>query len=193
MTEFDEPVVGFRLWYAAEPVDYWSNLLADSWGGQMVPARHRLHNGWLRSVGSGCCGWGTGTVEARCHGLPHEAPALDCSCGLYAYDRLETAKLYEDGFDARSKGALVMGAVLLWGRVAYAQVVDRYERKLRGVDLGLRLRAQYGRILALRDDRELTDQACRLRQIPAVSERYLEAVAREHGRQVRLGATSRSV
>lgn len=81
-----------------------------------------------------------------------------------------------------------MGAVLLWGRVAYAQVVDRYERKLRGVNLGLRLRAQYGRLLALRDDGELTDQASRLRQIPAVSERHLEAVAREHGRQLRLPA-----
>lgn len=134
-----------------------------------------------------------GTVEARCHGLPHEAPALDCSCGLYAYDRLETAKLYEHELDARSKGVLALGAVLLWGRVAYAQVVDHYERELGGADLGLRFRAQFGRVLALRDDRELTDQACHLRQIPAVSGRYLEAVAREHWQQVRLPAASRSV
>lgn len=172
MSRVDEPVVGFRVWYALDR-----------------PWHHpRVYDGTLRSVGSGCV-WTAATVAAQCsNGLPHESPALDCTCGVYAYDRLETAKLYEDSFDERFRGVLVMGAVLLWGRVSYAEVVERYSHRLTGMNLGLRLRAQYARIVALRDDGEPAGPASRLHHIPAVPERYLEAVAREHGRQVRIPA-----
>ena len=179
MSEFEEPIVGFRVWYA----------LARPW------EQPRTYDGALRSVGSDSV-WTTGTIAARCsHRFVHEAPALGCTCGLYAYDRLETAKLYEgslklfaDPFDEGFQGVLVMGAVLLWGRVTYAEVVGRYGQRLLGMTLGLRLRAQCGRILALRDDGEVTRLASRLYNVPAVPERYLEAVAREHGRQLRVPA-----
>ena len=81
-----------------------------------------------------------------------------------------------------------MGAVLLWGCVTHAEVVERCACRLPGMTLGLRLRAQFGRVLALRDDGEVTRLASRLSNVPAVPERYLEAVAREHGRQLRLPA-----
>ena len=172
MTDFGEAIVGFRVWYA----------LDRPW------RQPRTYDGTLRSVG-GDCVWTAGTIAARCsNGLAHEAPALGCTCGLYAYDRLETAALYEDTFDERFQGVLVMGAVLLWGRVSCAEVVERYSQRLAGMTLGLRLRAQYARILALRDDGESTRPVCRLHSIPAVPARYLEAVAREHGRQVRIPA-----
>ena len=172
MSDFFEPVVGFRVWYALDR-----------------PWHHpRTYHGTLRSVG-GACVWTAGTVTAHCsNGLQHDAPALDCTCGVYAYDRLETARLYEESFDERFQGVLVMGAVLLWGRVTYAEVVERYSRRLAGMHLGLRLRAQHARILALRDDGEPSGPASRLYRIPAVPERYLEAVAREHGRQLRIPA-----
>lgn len=84
-----------------------------------------------------------------------------------------------------------MGAVLLWGRVAHAEVVERYSHQFTGSDLGLRLRAQFGRLLALRDDGELTGPACRVHGIPAVHERYLESLAREHGVQLRIRRPAR--
>ena len=175
MNEFEGPVVGFRLWYAVEKP--WKQ-----------PA---VRDGRLRSIGSDCL-WTGGTLEAHCNNrLPHLAPALGCDCGLYAYDRLETARLYEEEFDSRFDGVLVLGAVLLWGRMNYGEVVQRYSDKLAGSDLGLRLRAQFGRVLALRDDGPVTEPAARVHEIPAVREHYLESFAREHGAQVRVRAAAR--
>lgn len=172
MSEFEEPILGFRVWY----------VLARPW------EHPRTYDGALRSVG-GEFRWSTSTVTARCNqGRSHQPPALDCGCGLYAYDRLETAKVYEDEFDERFQGVLAMGAVLLWGCVTHAEVVERYAGRLAGMTLGLRLRAQFGRVLALRDDGEVTRLASRLYNVPEVPQRYLEAVAREHGRQLRLPA-----
>jgi hypothetical protein len=94
-------------------------------------------------VGSECV-WDAGTVSAQCsNGLLHEASSLECACGRYAYDRLETAKVYEETFDERFQGVLVMGAVLVWGRVTPRCGGHRYAHKLKGMNLGLRLRAQY--------------------------------------------------
>lgn len=175
MNDLEGPVVGFRLWYAVDK-----------------PWRHpSIYDGRLRSIGSDCH-WTSDTVVARCNNRhPHTAPALGCDCGLYAYDRLDTAKLYEEEFDSRFDGVLVMGAVLLWGRVNYAEVVHRYSDKLAGSDLGLRFRAQFGRVLALREDVEVTGSAARVHGIPAVREHYLESFAREHGAQVRIRRPAR--
>jgi hypothetical protein len=175
MNEFEGPVVGFRLWYAVE-----------------MPWKHPVvRDGRSRSIGSDWL-WTGETVEAHCNNrLPHVAPTLGCDCGLYAYDRLETARLYEEEFDSRFDGVLVLGAVLLWGRVNYDEVVERHSDLLAGSDLGLRLRAQFGRVLDLRDDGAVTESAARVHEIPAVREDYLESFAREHGAQVRVCAPAR--
>lgn len=175
MSRFEGPVVGFRIWYVVEKP--WMNPL--------------IYDGRLRSIGSDSH-WTASTVEARCNNrYPHIAPALGCACGLYAYDRLDTAKLYEEEFNSRYDGVIAMGAVLLWGRLTHGEVVENYSNRLTGLDLGLRLRAQFGRVLALRDDGEVTEAAARVHGVPAVRERYLESSAREHGAQVRIRAPAR--
>lgn len=65
-------------------------------------------------------------VEARCSLWPHEAPDPACKCGVYAARRLEDLEAY--GFPALSY--LVIGEVLLWGRI---------------VEAGSRYRAQFAR------------------------------------------------
>lgn len=173
MTELQGPVVGFRVW----------------WAVQMRWQRPPLRDGRLQSIGSQFL-WTSATVVANCDKhKAHTAPAPGCDCGLYAYDRLATARLHEEElrtpFSLHFGGILVLGAVLLWGHLIRAEVADCYANRLSGSDLGLRFRAQFGRVLALRDDGQVTELACLAHGIPAVQERYLESFAREHGAQVR--------
>jgi hypothetical protein len=80
------------------------------------------------------------------------------------------------------KQEVVLGAVLLWGRVLIGDVNDKPRQ---GRASGLRFRAQHGRVLALRrEDRWAEDMGAAF-GIPLVAEAYLEAFAREHGAQVR--------
>lgn len=179
MNELQGPVVGFRVW----------------WAVQMRWQRPPLRDGRLQSIGSQFR-WTSATVVAHCDKhRPHTTPAPGCECGLYAYDRFATARLHEDElrapFGLRFGGILVLGAVLLWGHLVHAEVADRYANRLSGSDLGLCFRAQFGRILALRDDGEVTEPACLAHGIPAVQERYLESFAREHGAQVRIRRPAR--
>lgn len=154
-----------------------------------------MYDGRLQSVGSQFF-WTSVTVQARCDRPQlHPAPALGCDCGLYAYDRLATAALYRRyisaPFNTNLGAILVLGAVLLWGHVVYGEVTDWYPNRA-GSDLGLRFRAEFGKVLALQDDgSEATTHACRVHGIPAIREDYLESFAREHGEQLRRPARDR--
>ena len=161
-------MVGFRVWYA----------LGKPW------QRPPTDDGRLKSIGQQFV-WTSAAVQAHCRRRDHPAPALGCECGLYAYDRLATAALYErhvnSAINQNFSAVIVLGVVLLWGHLIYGEVADHYPSSPPGSDLGLRFRAQFGRVLALRDDGEANAFACRAYGVPAIREHYLESFAKEHG------------
>jgi len=135
------PLVGFRQW--------------------------RLASGGLASVYDGAP-WPDGCLSARCDRghSPEQAPANECSCGVYAY--------YDPCPRTASAGTadLIGGAVVVWGRI---------EAHMYG------MRGRHARIVALelpltrgRKRRAVIETAESL-GVPAVPHRMLKAVALEHG------------
>jgi hypothetical protein len=84
--------------------------------------------------------WPPGEVlVARCHahrdpsnslllGVPHEAPGIDCACGVHAARKPASVLSYLRGRDEPGTVARVLGRVLLWGRVVEHEDGWRAER-----------------------------------------------------------------
>jgi hypothetical protein len=123
-------------------------------------------------------------VEARCahpgH-LAHQAPAVRCSCGIYALDSLATVHRAVRWFRQRHwglRGAVVFGAVQLWGGPGRPVVVGELAGRP-----GLQYRAPYARMVALADSGRAAKVGEQL-GIPVVRAEGLELYAREFGEQL---------
>lgn len=124
-----------------------------------------LWNGELRAVGRGGITWMPGVNTAACaHGFAHQAPDLDCDCGLYADHHPGGRSDREDE---------IVGAVVAWGQLHVYR--DGF-------------RAEHARVVALAR-RPGTDRRRRTAE-EAAAQRYgaslvdrgeLELVAGEHG------------
>lgn len=101
-----EPVVGWRVWDVVL-LEGRPRLCSLAFWSIWLPGR-RAEASCRRSL-----------VEAGLAGMPpHEAPALRCTCGLYATRRLVEALAYSRGVRRRSDTAhRVLGKVSLWGSV----------------------------------------------------------------------------
>lgn len=108
----------------------------------------------------------------KCEPDPHESPCASCGCGLYAYHTLEDA-LENYGQHSLS----IVGAAAFWGKI----IVHTAGFK-----------AQYGRILALSDEREREDLfwfsilegVVEKYGIPVIPQQDLEAYALTFGGRV---------
>jgi hypothetical protein len=172
------PLVGYRCWMGEDLEG------CDRPGAPAQPV--------LRSVSFHATDWASGTVTAACntwsgawsavtHGpllFRKQAPQPGCSCGLYAYDSLETAKVHFRGYLPQRRRQMVLGAVLLWGRVVVSGVAHAGER---GGARPLLYRAEHGSALLLRSEDPVAGQVAERYRIPLVSERYLAAKASELG------------
>ena len=170
------PLVGYRCWLAED-------LEGCERSGAPAPV--------LRSVSFHATDWAAGRVTAVCHtwwgawsALTHgplpfrrQAPQPGCSCGLYAYDSLETAKIHFGGYLPQRRRQMVLGAVLVWGRVVVSEVAHDGERGSRP----LLYRAEHGMVLLLRSEDPVAGRVADHYRIPLVSERYLTAKASELG------------
>ena len=139
------PLVGFRQW--------------------------RVTAGTLASMYDGSS-WPGGCLTAECDRAhsPHEVPAKDCSCGVYAY--------YDPCPRTASSATpdLIGGAVVVWGRI---------EAHIYG------MRGEHARIVAVElplsrgRKRRAVIETAELLGVPAVTHRSLKAVALEHGAVLR--------
>lgn len=119
-------------------------------------------------------GWGS-TPQFPAHEEPPRADPAEC--GLYAYDRAATAQAYlDDQGSGFVRSSLILGVVLLWGRIIVGRVKDPKDRL---PEPGYRLRAQFGRIVALDRDHETLERIANRERVEMVSKRYLEAWAVE--------------
>lgn len=172
-----EPILGYRCWFgeALPPLD----------------GTDDLREPVLRSLGFTDLDWTARTVTADCHAwfdlgrfLAHgpvwrlrPAPHPRCWCGLHAYDRLDAARIHLDRFLPSLSERIVLGAVLLWGRIVVSEVHDSGSLpKPR-----LLYRAQNARVLALCSEDRAAWRVADRWGIPAVSERRLEEMAGEYG------------
>jgi hypothetical protein len=101
--DYIAPVVGWRVWRVTENGDNFrlrSVLYPSLW----IPGEAMI----------GSCAPGRPGCALR-----HSAPALECSCGLYAAADVEDALSYFDGHSAGCDDAVyrVIGRVSLWGSV----------------------------------------------------------------------------
>lgn len=111
--DYLEPVRGWRTWLIVQGHD--GARLASVSFPALWPSRRRL---------SAECGRGFHTAAAPPVRAGHRAPAVDCSCGIYATSELERATQIADCATARFRDCLgrpVLGAALgevsLWGTV----------------------------------------------------------------------------
>lgn len=156
----EDPLVAFRAWRVTDSP---ATLCAVVW-----------ESAWVTS--------GVTVAEClRCYHQhdAHDVPAEQCECGLYAYDRIASARCYMESRPSLYQQPLVLGAVRLWGRIRVGDVKEAHVP--RGA---MRLRAQFGQVLALRAEDPHAARVGRATGLPIVSESYLEAFAREWGRQL---------
>lgn len=174
--ELHDYLLGYRLWFAEDP------------GSTEDGSPRELK---LRSINTYAPDWTQGTVEAKCngpverfikHAIQGPAPLATCSCGLYAYDSLETAIVHLGQFSEGLRQHMVLGAALLWGRVITERVADYV--MLQGK--GMLYRAQYGKCLVLRSEDPCAPRVAEKFGIPIVAEKYLKWKAAEFG--LHLGA-----
>ena len=111
--DYIEPVRGWRTWLIVQGHD--GARLASVSFPALWPSRRRL---------AAECGRGFHTAAGPPIRIEHRAPALDCSCGIYATSELERATQIADCATARFRDCLgrpVLGAALgevsLWGTV----------------------------------------------------------------------------
>ena len=111
--DYVEPVRGWRTWLIVQGHD--GARLASVSFPALWPSRRRL---------AAECGRGFHTAAGPPIRVEHRAPALDCSCGIYATSELERATQIADCATARFRDCLgrpVLGAALgevsLWGTV----------------------------------------------------------------------------
>ncbi|MGZ4131869.1 MAG: hypothetical protein ACXVWF_02380 [Actinomycetota bacterium] len=96
----DEAIEGWRIWNLAEALSSPRLLPASSGGGAWEP---------MRAVDAVC----TAPALLRLGSGRHRAPALGCSCGVYAGRSLETFPRPRPAWPP----ATVVGTVALWGSV----------------------------------------------------------------------------
>jgi len=68
--------------------------------------------------------WSYGTTEAKCHWADHQAPAMDCTCGLYA---TTSPTVYICSIGGRVE---LFGKIIVHEhgyRAQYARVIDLYD------------------------------------------------------------------
>lgn len=130
-----------------------------------------------------------GIVDAACEKprrgmVPHLAPAVRCTCGVYAVDSLASARYTLRHFAywrALNAGRIIIAAVQLWTSPGRPVLVG----ELKGTT-GYQYRAPHMRILALADNAAARKVAAKY-DVPLIPEKGLEAYAREHGEQLRPG------
>jgi hypothetical protein len=166
----EQSLVGFRVWRFAEPGRLRSTGMEYFWEAGQVNVAACM-------AGAGIGGW----HPVRERRLDHDAPGEQCQCGFYAYDSLGTALYHARTLLAYE--SVVAGAVLMWGEVMVGRVRDTRKQL---VQPGLRYRARFAKVLALRAD-ELGERVAGATALQLVDERYLEAFARERGEQLRAG------
>jgi hypothetical protein len=133
--DFVEPVVGWRIWRIADEHGEikLKSLFCEAEWPSLEPLEARCEAPrlfWQRR-------------SAR-----HEAPECDCDCGIHAAPWSEIASVLNSGLP-RSRLALVVGEVSLWGRVVEAQrgwrAAFAYPRRLSLIALDGQSRRRVGR------------------------------------------------
>jgi hypothetical protein len=111
--DYVEPVLGWRTWLIIQGHD--GARLASVSFPALWPSRRRL---------AAECGRGFHTAAGPPIRVEPRAPALDCSCGIYATSELERATQIADCATARFRDCLgrpvvgaALGEVSLWGTV----------------------------------------------------------------------------
>jgi hypothetical protein len=167
-----EPLIGYRVWFGEEP----------GYNPDDQPRKPKL-----RSIGPDF-DWTHGAVTAGCNGpaeatfkhvLQGDAPLAGCGCGIYAYDRLQTAQQLHGSYGEGLRQHMVLGAVQLWGRIIIEDVPSY--AFLDGQNVGLLYRAEHARVLVLRSEDRVAQRVAEAFGIPLVSERWLQAKAGEYG------------
>ena len=160
-----EALIGYRCWLAENQYGFGAR-------GLLVRSVSSFTD-WTRGPLTAVCYGTTDSVLRHRIGRRKDPPLPKCSCGIYAYDRLETAKLQMRSYAERGLSRhMILGAVLLWGRVLLEDVAGA---------LGVVYRAQHAQILVIRREDPLAEAVAEAFSIPVVSERYLEAKAGEFG------------
>ena len=104
-------------------------------------------------------------------------------CGFYAYDRMQTLEVYLKT-QGNNRRELMVGVVLLSGRIKVGKVRDS-EGQLKIP--GYRLRAEFGRVVALDKDQAAAFPLTNGDRVEWISRRYLEAWAADAFSGVRYG------
>ena len=185
MTEINVPLVAYRCWFAL--LQPWNRAGDEEETIGLRSVGHAIEWPAPQPMQARCMRTGTRPTDVglRLTTIPeHSAPDAACSCGLYAYDRLETARLYMSTYSDGLRKGLVLGAVLLWGRVMVGDV--NADKRL--PEPGLRYRAEFGQVLAIRMEDEWSYELSEKFGIPRAAERYLEAFAKEQGEHLEVGA-----
>lgn len=187
----DAPLVGYRIWRyfdESNPGLYPSGMFynAGAWTGGVNTAECMYQKPAWASIGNmyGNFSFYGGRPVERTR---HRAPLEKCTCGLYAYDSLATARVHRET-SGWNNTHTVVGAVLLWGEVVVGKVKDRQGRDALE-NPGLRYRAQYARIIALGEEPgRASESAAADAGVALVPIDYLESYSREFGEQYRRDA-----
>lgn len=83
-----EPIIGWRVWQVND-----NKLCSVGVSGVWEPMK---------------------ALHAECENYDHKAPQLNCQCGMWSFNSLETLLPAADAYDSEN---IILGSVYLWGKV----------------------------------------------------------------------------